>query len=255
MGKAPSEPVGGAYLSGMLLNADLGESWYVRTVGDDAGLMPYLDQCNIACGFHGGDALTIQRTVRLALKHDVAIGAHPSFPDRRNFGRERMELPAERLFALLVYQVSGLMGLVQDLGGTLAHLKPHGALYHAADSEGEIARVICEATSRLEIPSLIGPPGGLLERMVTDYPVTYLREGFADRVYEPPLHLRSRKKEHACLEDAEEVAEQVNLLLRGQVKSSDGVSRELRVDTLCLHGDHPGAAERARRVRELIPPR
>jgi UPF0271 protein len=91
--------------------------------------------------------------------------------------------------------------------------------------------------------------------MVTDYPVTYLREGFADRVYEPTLHLRSRKKEHACLEDLKGVEEQVNLLLAGRVKTSDGAVRELRVDTLCLHGDHSGAAERARRVRELIPPR
>jgi UPF0271 protein len=239
----------------MLLNADLGESWYDRRVGNDGALMPYLDHCNIACGFHGGDALTLQRTARLALQHGVAIGAHPSFPDRRNFGRRHMDLDADRLYALIVYQVGGLREIVRDAGGTLHHLKAHGALYHAAERSEATAGVICTVVTRLGIPYLVGPPDGLLEQLARDRFIAYLREGFADRVYEPTLHLRPRNKKTARLDTREEVRNQARLLLAGQVRASDGQLHPLRVDTLCLHGDHPGAAERAAAVRELIPPR
>jgi UPF0271 protein len=243
----------------MLLNADLGESWYDRRVGNDEALMPNLDLCNLACGFHGGDALTIYRTIELAHHHGVSIGAHPSFPDRKNFGRQRMTLDADSLYALLLYQVSALQGMAMSItGNQLNHLKPHGALYHFANDNTEAAEVIVRVTQQLEIPYLIGPPAGALREAADHNKLDYLAEGFADRAYQPSLHLRPRTYDDACLEEIEQAVAQTKLLTEGKVRAVDGNLYALKVDTLCLHGDHARAAERARAVQavlnEAIPP-
>ena len=236
----------------MLLNADLGESWYARTVGDDAGLMPYLDTCNLACGFHGGDALTQLRTARLALHHGVAIGAHPSFPDRRHFGRRAVDLPDEQLFALLLYQTGGLQAVVHAAGGTLTHLKPHGALYHYADAHPAAAASVARVAAELGIPAVYGPPGGELARASAAAGLDFLPEGFADRRYAPTLHLRPRHLPDASLSAPEAAAEQVRQLLAGHVVASDGKTYPVHVRTVCLHGDHAGAVARARAVRTVL---
>ncbi|WP_420459936.1 5-oxoprolinase subunit PxpA [Neolewinella sp.] len=238
----------------LLLNADLGESWYDRQIGDDAGLMPYLDLCNLACGFHGGDALTMQRTIALALEHGVKIGAHPSFPDRANFGRQVMELPADQLEALLLYQVAALQGMTWAAGAaaSLHHLKPHGALYHYANAHPLAAGAVAGVAAKLGIPHLLGPPTGELRRAVDAEGLAFLAEGFADRRYDPSLHLRPRTETDACIDGVAEAVEQALLLARGQVRTTDGSSRELQIATLCLHGDHAGAVERARAIREAL---
>lgn len=241
------------------LNADLGESWYEKKVGDDDALMPYLDLCNIACGFHGGDTLTIYNTIELAEYHQVAIGAHPSFPDRKNFGRIPMRVD-DRLFSLLLYQVGALNAIVSAVTNKgLHHVKPHGALYHYANQHPAAARAIVRVSSILGIKVVIGPPKGELKNACEAAGLTFMAEGFADRAYEPTLHLRPRQLPNACLERLEDVAAQTSLLAREfKVRATDGKLRELKIDTLCLHGDHPGAGQRAKLVREIlnaIPPR
>lgn len=239
--------------SNMELNADLGESWYDRRIGNDAELMPYLDACNVACGFHGGDALTMRQTVALALDHGVKIGAHPSFPDRRHFGRRILHLPVDQLTALLLYQVGALSAMARAAGTTLHHLKLHGALYHYADEQPPVAAAVVEVMGMLDIGILYGPPSGALEAACRPADVTFLAEGFVDRVYEPTLHLRSRQKENASIADPAGAAEQARQLMQeGKVTASDGRQYCLRVRTLCIHGDHPGAVARARAVREVL---
>lgn len=242
----------------MELNADVGESWYEKQAGDDAGLMPFLDACNVACGMHGGDALTLQRTINLALEYGVAIGAHPGYPDRRNFGRHAMDLDPRRLEALLVFQVGALRAMVERSGSRLHHLKPHGALYHRANTDAEVADIVARITADLDIPMLYGPPKGELRRAAAARDRLFYAEGFADRRYAGDLTLRSRDHADACLDDIEEVLQQVSILQSGQVRTADGVLRVLEIDTLCLHGDHPGAVERAAAVRrhlDATPPR
>ncbi|NJB85736.1 UPF0271 protein [Lewinella marina] len=237
----------------MELNADLGESWYARKVGDDTGLMPFLDACNVACGFHGGDALTMVRAIDLALRHGVAIGAHPSFPDRKHFGRRSLDLPVDHLRALLLYQVSALDGMVRAAGSSLTHLKPHGALYHYADRHRPAAAAIVQVMEQLQVPTLYGPPGGELSAAADMAGLQFYAEGFVDRRYEPDLRLRSRDLPGASIDDPAEAAEQARALLReGRVMASDGQRYPLRVRTLCLHGDHPGAVDRARAVRMVL---
>lgn len=236
----------------MNLNADLGESWYTNEVGNDRELMPLLDSCNIACGFHGGDAYTILKTIELAQEHGVAIGAHPSFADRKEFGRRRLEVDDEVLYAQLLYQVSALKGMAESLGEELHHLKPHGALYHYANEHPAAAQAVAIVAAELEIPIVYGPPTGFLRDFTEAEGLEFWPEGFADRAYEPTLHLRSRRQKGAVLEDNEVALAQVQNLLKGQVVATDGKTYALEVKTICLHGDHEGAAERARIIRKAL---
>ena len=253
----------------MLLNADLGESWKDRAVGNDAALMPLLDRCNLACGFHGGDALTMVRTIELAAEHGVGVGAHPSFPDRKNFGRKRMELPLEELAALIEYQVSALMGMVEARHGRLTHVKPHGALYHYLNEQPAAAKRFVAVVESLGIDEVFGPPEGALRGAVAGSRLRFVSEGFADRRYDygtvstreggspaassPTLHLRPRRQPGATLEQPDEAAAQVRRMIEdGTVVAGNHKPHPLVVDTVCLHGDHPGAYARARAVRAAI---
>ena len=237
----------------MNLNADLGESWYERTVGDDAALMPFLDSCNLACGFHGGDAYTMLKTIELALEHDVAIGAHPSFADRKNFGRQRLEVDDEVLYAQLLYQVSALQGMVRSYGAELHHLKPHGALYHYANDHPGAAQNVAIVAASLDIPIVYGPPAGYLREFTEAEGLEFWSEGFADRAYLPDLNLVPRSQPGAVLSDTEAARAQVQTMVeRAEVIATDGQAYPLSVRTICIHGDHAGAAERARTIRRLL---
>ena len=237
----------------MELNADLGESWYTHRIGNDAALMPYLDACNIACGFHGGDARTLQQTVALAMEYGVAIGAHPSFPDRKNFGRSAMEPDPATLHAWLLYQVSALQGIVRVAGGKLRHLKPHGALYHYANLREEAAGTVVRVMVECDIPILYGPPTGELRKAAASADRLFYAEGFVDRRYEDDLQLRARSLPGACIEDAAETEEQAKMMVgKGHVRTASGRTVPIDVDTLCVHGDQPGAVEKARTVRDVL---
>jgi len=237
----------------MNLNADLGESWYQQKVGNDAELMPLLDSCNIACGFHGGDAYTMLKTIELAQEHGVLIGAHPGFADRKNFGRKRLELEDETLYAQLMYQVSALKGMVESYGEDLHHLKPHGALYHYANEHPAAAQSVAIVAIQLGIPIIYGPPQGYLRAFAEEEGLEFWAEGFADRAYEPNLSLRSRNLPGAILNGTDLARTQVQRIVeRREVVATDGKAYSLDVQTICLHGDHDGSVERAQAVRKVL---
>lgn len=230
------------------LNADVGEGM------DDDALFPYVTSANVACGFHAGDPSTMDATVAEALGRGVRVGAHPGHADRPNFGRVAVELPAEEVERLVLYQVAALDGFVRSRGARLSHVKPHGALYHQASEFPDFARAIAEGVRRFDATLvLVGAPGSLLLEAGRDAGLAVAGEGFADRRYRPDGTLVSRKEEGALLTDPDEAAEQaVHLARDGFVVASDGSRVPVRPETICLHGDTPGAAAIARRVRERL---
>jgi UPF0271 protein len=230
------------------INADVGEG-----MADDE-LFPYVTSANVACGFHAGDPSTMDETVAQALARGVHVGAHPGHADKANFGRVAVDLPAEEVERLVLYQVAALHGFVHSRGARLAHVKPHGALYHQGSEFPDVARAIAEGVRRFD-PSLVlvGAAGSLLLEAGREAGLPVAGEGFADRRYRPDGTLVSRKDAGALLTDPEEAAEQaVHLARDGWAVASDGSRVAVRPDTICLHGDTPGAPAIARRVRERL---
>ena len=230
------------------LNADVGEG-----MADDE-IFPYVTSANVACGFHAGDPSTMDETVAQALARGVHVGAHPGHADKANFGRVAVDLSAEEVERLVLYQVAALHGFVRSRGARLAHVKPHGALYHQGSEFPDVARAIAEGVRRFD-PSLVlvGAAGSLLLEAGREAGLPVAGEGFADRRYRPDGTLVSRKDAGALLTDPEQAAEQaVHLARDGWAVASDGSRVEIRPDTICLHGDTPGAPAIARRVRERL---
>lgn len=225
------------------LNADLGESTRTKRFHHEAEIFPYLSSCNIACGFHGGDPVFIERAILQALKHGLRIGAHPSYPDRQNFGRQPMELPAAALQAMLRYQVSALKGMVESLGGQLSYVKPHGALYHTLCGDERQAQLAVAVFQSIDANlQVMGLPDSALARAAGNAGMGFLREAFADRRYAPDGQLLSRNQPGAVLHDAAEAVEQVRqILMEGMVTTHSGSLLPLQADSLCIHGDNPMA--------------
>lgn len=227
------------------LNCDMGEN-----IGNDADIMPYITSANIACGFHAGEADTMRETVRLAKRYGVAVGAHPGWRDREGFGRNEMSLPAEEVEALVREQVEALAEIAKAEGVELRHVKPHGALYNQSAKDRELSKAIARAVKAVSGELvLVGLAGSGLVEAGIEVGLRVADEGFPDRNYNPDGTLVSRKQPDAIIEPPEEVALHAIELVR------DGINfggRRVRVDTLCLHGDHPRAAENARRVREAL---
>lgn len=236
------------------LNADVGESFGAWQIGEDAELIPRLSSVNVACGFHGGDPVTIRRTVRLALDHGVAVGAHPGFPDLAGFGRRAMAMAPDELEAAVLYQVAALDGIVRAEGGRLVHVKAHGALYHHVAADERAARAFARAVAALD-PRLhvVGPPGGLVLDAARELGLGTLVEGFADRVYEPDGRLRSRTLPGSLHDDPDAAAAQaVSIARNGRATAVDGSLVAVPADTLCIHGDTPGAPAIASAVRRAL---
>lgn len=233
------------------LNADVGESLGPWSMGADAALIPHLTSANVACGFHAGDPLTIRRTVRLALDAGIAVGAHPGYPDLAGFGRRAMAMASADLEAAVLYQVAALAGIVRAEGGRLTHVKPHGALYHLVAADPVAASAFATAVARLDAGlRLVAPPGAALLAAASDLGLGCLVEGFADRVYEADGRLRSRDLPGALHADPEVAAAQAVAIARDEhVTAIDGSTVALRADTLCVHGDTPGAVAIAAAVR------
>ena len=231
------------------LNADLGEG-----CENDSALMPLITSANIACGFHAGDAQTMRQSVQLALKYGVAIGAHPSFPDRENFGRTAMQLPPDVVYAQTLYQIGALAAIVRAEGGELMHVKPHGMLYNQAAKEPLLADAIARAVHKVE-PSLIlvGLAGSELIRAGIHHGLATREEVFADRGYLADGSLVPRSEPGALIHDEDEaVARTLEMVLNGRVMSRDGVWAKVNAQTVCLHGDGPQALAFARRLREAF---
>lgn len=228
------------------LNADLGEG-----CGSDAALLQLVSSANIACGFHAGDAQTMLACVREALKNGVSIGAHPSFPDRENFGRTAMTLPPETVYAQVLYQIGGLAAIVRAEGGQLRHVKPHGMLYNQAAKDRDLADAIARAISTID-PDLIlvGLAGSELIRAGTRYGLITREEVFADRGYQADGSLVPRTQAGALIADEDQaLAQTLEMIQRGRVKSITGEWTTVHAQTVCIHGDGEHALAFARRLR------
>lgn len=227
------------------LNCDMGEN-----VGNDELIMPLITSANIACGYHAGNAKTMRETVRLAKKYGVNVGAHPSWLDVEGFGRREMRLPADEVEALILDQVSALDAIAEAEGVELRHVKPHGALYNQAAKDRPLAEAIARAVKNFNGEMiLVGLAGSRLIEAGIEVGLKVSNEGFPDRRYNPDGTLVSRKESHAIIESPQEVAKHALQLIQ------DGVlfdGKRVRVDTLCLHGDHPRAVENAKLIRELL---
>jgi 5-oxoprolinase (ATP-hydrolysing) subunit A len=236
------------------LNADVGESLGPWPMGDDTALIPLVTSVNVACGAHAGDPLTIERTVRLAASHGVAVGAHPGYPDLVGFGRRDLDMAAEELEASIFYQVGAVAAFAVDAGVPLRHVKPHGALYNKAARDRALADVVARAIGRAPGSLvLVGLAGSELIAAGRAAGLPTAEEAFADRAYEADGSLRSRRLAGAVHEDPDVVAAQaVSIAREGRVTAHDGSSVSVRADTICIHGDSPGATAFARAVRTAL---
>ncbi|NGX88060.1 5-oxoprolinase subunit PxpA [Rahnella sp. Lac-M11] len=231
------------------LNADLGEG-----CANDEALLQLVSSANIACGFHAGDAQTMQQSVRWALKYGVAIGAHPSFPDRENFGRTAMQLPPETVYAQVVYQLGALAAITRAEGGKMVHVKPHGMLYNQAASDALLADAIARAVYDVD-PTLrlVGLAGSELIRAGERLGLKTRQEVFADRRYQSNGTLVPRSQPDAMIESDELALDQTLAMVREQkVLSREGVWVPVQADTVCLHGDGEHALTFARHLREAF---
>ncbi|MCR9269328.1 MAG: 5-oxoprolinase subunit PxpA [Hyphomonadaceae bacterium] len=228
------------------LNADLGEGGPL-----DAELMSVVTSCNIACGGHAGDADSMRVAVRLAKTHGVSAGAHPSFPDRENFGRTASDLSGSALIAVLKGQVSDLQRIAGEEGVRLAHLKPHGALYNMAAKDKGLADSVAKVM-KMTLPqaTLVGPPGSALERAAKEQGLGFAAEGFADRAYENDGALRARGEPGAVIHDPEQQSKQaLQIAIERSVTTYQGKTLALPVQTICVHGDTPAAFDAAKAIR------
>ena len=231
------------------LNADLGEG-----AGSDEELLQLVSSANIACGWHAGDAVTMRQCVRWAIDNQVAIGAHPSFPDRANFGRSTMHLPPDEIVAGVLYQIGALAAIVRGEGGTLAHVKPHGALYNQAVKDPELAAAIVDAVRRFD-PGLrfFGLAGSGMISAAERAGLKPVEEVFADRGYMPDGSLVPRSQPGALIEDEEQsLAQTLSLVRDHQVRAIDGSLIAVNAQTVCLHGDGAHALAFARRIRSTL---
>ena len=236
------------------LNADLGEGFGRYTVGDDEALLRVVSSANIACGLHAGDPLVMARTVRVAASRGVAIGAHPGYPDLQGFGRRALTMAAEELEAVILYQLGALAGFCQAEGAQLRHVKAHGALYNTAAREPTQAASVARAIAAFD-PGLIvvTMPGSALAQAAKSLHLAVAYEGFADRAYEDDGTLASRNRPGAVLHDPPAICERaVRMAAREEVVTVSGKVIRLRVDTICIHGDTPGAAEIAATLRQAL---
>ncbi|EZH72179.1 hypothetical protein ATO12_24920 [Aquimarina atlantica] len=223
----------------VILNADVGEE-----AGFDAEIMQYISWCNIACGSHAGSAEVIQKTIALAMQHNVKIGAHPSYPDRENFGRTRIEMPYGDLVKTITEQIQLVKSLTEKAGGKLHHVKPHGALYNEAVKNESVALAIIEAIKNVDkslyIITLKNAKLSYLSR--GDFEVKH--EAFADRNYNDDLTLVSRKEKEALLTDPKEIFGHVKrMVVEGKVKTKNRVEVPIFFDTICVHGDNPKSVQ------------
>jgi UPF0271 protein len=236
------------------LNCDMGESYGAWKMGDDAAVMPFITSANIACGFHGGDPATIRKTVRLAIDNGVAIGAHPSLPDIQGFGRRVMRISPQEMYDLVVYQAGAVEAFARAAGSKLHHIKCHGALYNmAANDEGlsdAMVRAVKDLGSQVMLYALSKSKNYEIAKKLG---VPVAGEVFADRGYSDDGTLAPRDKPGGMIEDAvKSVQQALGMIEDGIVVSLSGKRVPVDADTLCLHGDQPGAAKFAAELRKTF---
>lgn len=236
------------------LNSDLGESFGQWAMGDDAAMLDIVTSANVACGFHAGDPAGILRTLKAAAAKGVTIGAHVAYPDLVGFGRRNMDIASDELTADVIYQIGALQALATAAGTAVRYVKPHGALYNTIAHDKRQALAVIEAIravdARLVLVALAGSP---LIELARREGLTCIAEAFADRAYTPQGTLVSRREPGAVLHDAEQVAQRMlRLVQSGEVEAIDGSVTRVEADSICVHGDSPGAIQMAREVRHLL---
>lgn len=240
----------------MLLNCDLGESYGSWPMGLDSQVMPYIDQANIACGFHAGDPDVMQRTLQLAKQHGVAIGAHPAYPDLNGFGRRSMQCSHNEIINLIHYQLAALDGMAQCQGLSLSYVKPHGALYNDMMSKPAVWQAVLQAVASyhkpLKLMLLADTNSQNYQQQATALNVELLLEAFADRRYTDEGKLTPRSSNGAVLHGSEVLAQVSQLVNDGSVTTASGQRLALRADTLCVHGDNPAAVAQVAQIRQLL---
>jgi 5-oxoprolinase (ATP-hydrolysing) subunit A len=235
------------------LNCDMGESFGVYRIGCDVEVMPWITSANISCGYHAGDPVVMDQTVRLAIKNGVNIGAHPGYPDLQGFGRRMMDLTVDEIENMVLYQIGALAAFARSMGADLVHVKPHGALYNQSARDRTVASAIARGTARFsKNVILVGLAGSVSIEMGLDAGLKVANEAFPDRAYNADGSLRSRRLPGAVLEAPEEVVKQALLLVQNGIVMHGEIERKIQVDTLCLHGDHPSAGDNARMVKEAM---
>ncbi|HTF58748.1 MAG TPA: 5-oxoprolinase subunit PxpA [Actinomycetes bacterium] len=238
----------------MDLNSDLGEGYGHWALGDDAALLEVVTSANVACGFHAGDPATIDRTVRTATEHGVAIGAQVSYPDLVGFGRREIDEAPDDLTADVLYQIGALEAFARAAGSRVRYVKPHGALYNRIARDPVQAAAVVEAIRRYDpaLP-LLTLPGSAAMRAAEEAGIPAVAEGFADRAYTAEGRLVSRREPGAVLHDPRQVATRaVVMATEGRVETVDGGQVAVQVRSLCVHGDTPGAVELAKAVRAAL---
>jgi UPF0271 protein len=230
------------------LNADLGE-----TEGDYLGLLPLITSANVACGAHAGGGSLLTETVKAALEQGVQVGAHPSYPDRENFGRLSMRGQVTNLVEVIAEQVKLVIAELQKHGARLSHVKAHGALYNDAMVHEDIAQAVIDAIKEVAPDTkVLGLPNSVLERLCKEQGLNFIAEGFLDRAYSPDGTLVPRTQAGAVLDHDEALKQIEYLLATGTVIGSNGVSIPLEIQTLCVHADTPDAAQTAGDVKNLL---
>ncbi len=237
------------------LNCDMGESFGAYVLGADAEIMPFITSANVAAGFHAGDPQVMDRTVALAVKLGVAVGAHPGFPDLAGFGRRAMSCTPDEVEAMVLYQVAVVAGFAQAHGASLRHVKPHGALYNMAAQDESLALAIARGVARFDRSlTLVGLSGSrAMQQAAQATGLRFAAEAFADRAYNPDGTLVSRRLPGSVLTDPAQAAAQAVRMVREQiVLAHDGAQVTLAAETICLHGDNPSAAANAKAIRTAL---
>jgi len=236
------------------LNADVGESFGAWSMGHDAELMPLITSANIACGFHAGDPSVMDRTVALAVRHGVAIGAHPSLPDLAGFGRRPMQITPDEAYQLVLYQSGALQAFAHAHGSRLHHIKTHGALYNMAAQDAALSTGIVRAVKAMGDPIiLVVPSGSVTEQIAKDAGLRVVREFFADRRYQANGLLVPRSHPDAMITNQKESIAQVLAMIQdGCCRSVSGQVFAIQAETICLHGDHPQAIAFAKALHAAL---
>ncbi len=232
----------------------MGEAFGAWPMGNDSVLMELISSANIACGFHAGDATIMRKTAQLAIEKNVAIGAHPAFPDLQGFGRRNMQLSSQEVYDICVYQIGAMFGTVRALGGKLHHVKPHGALYNMAAKDANWARAIAQATKAIHHDLILyGLSGSHLIIEAEKIGLRTASEVFADRTYQNDGSLTPRSQANAMIESTQAAVNQVIMMIEKQaVISTEGQEVALKADTVCIHGDGIHAVEFARELRNTL---
>jgi UPF0271 protein len=235
-----------------IINCDMGEAFGLYRMGDDENIMPLITVANVACGFHGSDFNHMRKTVQLAKRHGVKVGAHPSLPDLQGFGRREMKIGREELANCIIYQVGALKGFLDAEGMTLNHIKPHGALYGMAARLEETAHAVADAADVFRVP-LMGMINTNHQKVYTARGHGFIAEFYTDLDYDDDGSLIITR-EHAAVDPGQAASRSVRAIKEGKVQSVGGRDVAVRADAICVHSDTPNAVEIAQAVRDAVAP-